>query len=235
MSTQIYLGLPSTNVVKWIKENYTLTEKDKPFYFEATSPETSFYMECYDGGPGEYVPLTINLEYSSDNMKSWQPFTGQTLTFENAEDLKLYFRAPKNITNEPPNEENKMHYNKFKNVVSGELKCGGNILSFINQEPENVINLLFNSFCGVFDELNIIQSPHIPLLDDNSWYTEMFDCKDNFKFIGNTSNDVKKLIISDNGICIFKPGANGNTYNIICEDKTIKIKWENYKYVIIEE
>jgi hypothetical protein len=48
MATNIYLGLPPPNVVKWIKDNYKPDMTKVPLHFTANEDGSSVSLVCYD-------------------------------------------------------------------------------------------------------------------------------------------------------------------------------------------
>jgi hypothetical protein len=90
MATQIYLGLPPPNVVKWIKENYKPDMTKVPLTFTAEEPGAKLSLKS-NSGPA------VTLETSPTGEEgSWTPYTvGTEITLANIGD-KVMFRNSSN-------------------------------------------------------------------------------------------------------------------------------------------
>jgi hypothetical protein len=86
MATQIYLGLPPPNVVKWIKDNYKPDMTKVPLTFTAEEPNATFSLQSKDGP-------SVTLETSPTGEEgTWSPYTvGTEITLTNVGD-KIMFR-----------------------------------------------------------------------------------------------------------------------------------------------
>jgi hypothetical protein len=86
MATNIYLGLPPPNVVKWIKDNYKPDMTKVPLTFTAEEAGAKLSLKSINGP-------TVTLETSSTGEEgSWSPYTvGTEITLANVGD-KVMFR-----------------------------------------------------------------------------------------------------------------------------------------------
>ena len=68
MATTIYLGLPPSNVVKWIKDNYKpdidTDMTNAPLHFTANEDNSSVSLVCYNGS--DLGDSWCKLDYSMD-------------------------------------------------------------------------------------------------------------------------------------------------------------------------
>ena len=88
MATQIYLGLPPPNVVKWIKENYKPDMSKVPLTFTAEEAGAKLSLQSnYGNGPA------VTLETSTTGEEgTWTPYeVGTEITLANVGD-KIMFR-----------------------------------------------------------------------------------------------------------------------------------------------
>lgn len=122
-----------------------------PLCFEATQANSTVsMMSTLDTAP--------NFEYSLDG-ETWQEWEHNVseiyhsfvaITLENAGD-RVYIRGnnQKGLADLPKNESEQLKYSKF--VLTGEMKCGGNIMSLLdislitNEVPEYGLALLFEN------------------------------------------------------------------------------------------
>jgi hypothetical protein len=88
MATNIYLGLPPPNVVKWIKDNYKPDMTKVPLTFTAEEPGAKLSLKS-----GWYGGHDVTLETSTTGEEgSWTPYTiGSEIILENVGD-KVMFR-----------------------------------------------------------------------------------------------------------------------------------------------
>ena len=74
MATNIYLGLPPPNVVKWIKDNYKPDMTKVPLHFTANKDNSSVSLACFDEYEiGDFIDSWCKLDYSMDG-KTWQTY-----------------------------------------------------------------------------------------------------------------------------------------------------------------
>jgi hypothetical protein len=86
MATEIYLGCPPENIVKWIKENYKPDMTKIPLTFTAEKAGAKISLQSNDG------PV-VTLETSTTGKEgSWTPYeVGTEITLANIGD-KVMFR-----------------------------------------------------------------------------------------------------------------------------------------------
>ena len=112
MATNIYLGLPPPNVVKWIKENYKPDMTKVPLHFTANEDNSSVSLVCYEGlDTYDFVDSWCKLDYSMDG-NTWQTYIDPDSSDETLrrgkvinlnKDETVYFRATLGNVPENPN------------------------------------------------------------------------------------------------------------------------------------
>jgi hypothetical protein len=142
MATNIYLGLPPPNVVKWIKDNYKPDMTKVPLHFTANEDNSSVSFGCYDATAnyweGGLVDSWCKLDYSMDGT-TWNTYIdpdsddetlhrGKVINLN--KDETVYFRATLGNDDENPNmngfnRESGMIWHYF--VMEGSIKADGNI------------------------------------------------------------------------------------------------------------
>ena len=155
MATNIYLGLPPPNVVKWIKENYKPDMTKVPLCFTAEEANSTITMSAVDSAP------TVYLETSSTGEDgSWSDFTvgSTTITLANIGD-KVYFRAKQdnNVF-----ATSAMKYNKF--VMTGKIAASGNLNTLLKADG-SVADLSGRNYCYCYmfrDCTSLTQAPELP-------------------------------------------------------------------------
>jgi hypothetical protein len=112
MATNIYLGLPPPNVVKWIKDNYKPDMTKVPLHFTANEDGSSVSLGCYDAyDTSDFIDSWCKLDYSMDG-KTWQTYIdpdnedeslrrGKVINLN--KDETVYFRATLGNVPENPN------------------------------------------------------------------------------------------------------------------------------------
>ena len=140
MATEIYLGMPPPNVVKWIKENYKPENPilKVPLHFTANEDKSSVSLVCYGVNEESFIDSYCKLDYSMDG-KSWQTYIDPDSEYETLhrgkvinlnKDESVYFRATLEGVEGNPNYlsgfsiDGKM-YHYF--VMEGSIKADGNI------------------------------------------------------------------------------------------------------------
>jgi hypothetical protein len=93
MATQIYLGLPPPNVVKWIKDNYKPDMTKVPLTFTAEEPNAKLTLN-----KNEYIKYDCIVVTSTDGITWAQYEYGTEITLVNVGD-KVYFRAADEVDN----------------------------------------------------------------------------------------------------------------------------------------
>ena len=162
MATQIYLGLPPPNVMKWIKDNskpaFKLTD---PLCFTAEEPNAKLTLKQ---GYEQHSIVT-----STDN-QTWAPYEVDTeIILSNIGD-KVYFRAAEGVTNPT-------FFGGMFVINSGKIAASGNLHTLI-QADGSIIDLSSTNmyFYDFFIRCTALtQSPVLPLTTiDSNCYDGMF-------------------------------------------------------------
>ena len=190
MATQIYLGLPPPNVVKWIKENYKPDMTKVPLHFTAEQDGSSVSLVCYDGvDAGDFIDPWCKFDYSMDG-KTWNTYIDQDNEDETLhrgkvinlnKDETVYFRATLGDVEGNPNlngfsREYGMKYHYF--VMEGSIKADGNI-QFLLENTGTKMDVPNECYCGMFKYCtNLTQAPVLPATTLAEYcYSAMFqDC-----------------------------------------------------------
>ena len=168
MATQIYLGLPPPNVVKWIKEHYKPVMSNVPLTFTAEEPNATFSLYSY-GGPA------VTLETSTTGEEgTWTSYTvGDEITLANVGD-KIMFRNSSDGIQVMATNYNKCH--KF-NITQGKIAASGNIMFLMDKTGElrdlsGKDKCYYSMFSGC---TSLTQAPILPAtLVSAGCYTSMF-------------------------------------------------------------
>ena len=121
MATNIYLGLPPPNVVKWIKDNYKPDMTKVPLHFTANKDNSSVSLACFDEYEiGDFIDSWCKLDYSMDG-KTWQTYIdpdssdatlhrGKIINLNKGE--TVYFKATLGDVEGNPNLNGFAYFNK---------------------------------------------------------------------------------------------------------------------------
>ena len=170
MATNIYLGLPPPNVVKWIKENYKPDMTKVPLCF--TAEEANSTIKMLKNGPAPTVYLETS---TTGDDGSWSDFTvgSTTITLANVGD-KVYFRAKRD--NKRFATSSNSEYNKF--IMTGKIAASGNINTLLKADG-SVVDLTGRNYCYSYmfnGCTSLTQAPALPaktLADE--CYSNMFE------------------------------------------------------------
>lgn len=173
MATNIYLGFPPPNVVKWIKENYKPDMTKVPLHFTANEDNSSVSLVCYDNFNYEFVDSWCKLDYSMDG-KSWNTYIdpdsedetlhrGKVINLN--KDETVYFRATFGNVEGNPNlngfySDYLMMNHYF--VMEGSIKADGNI-QFLLENTGMKIDVPKNCYNHMFYNCTALtQAPTLP-------------------------------------------------------------------------
>ena len=191
MATNIYLGLPPPNVVKWIKDNYKPDMTKVPLHFTANEDNSSVSLVCYDERMGDFCDSWCKLDYSMDG-KAWQTYIdpdssdatlhrGKIINLNKGE--TVYFKATLGDVEGNPNLNgfayfNEEYYSVTKYhyfVMEGSIKADGNIQFLLENTgikmdvPEYCYYRMFKSCTS------LTQAPALPATTlADSCYSSMF-------------------------------------------------------------
>ena len=188
MATTIYLGLPPSNVVKWIKDNYKpdIDMSKVPLNFTANEDNSSVSLVCYNG---DFVDSWCKLDYSMDG-KSWNTYIDPDSADETLhkgkiinlnKDETVYFRATLGNVQENPNlngffDSYTYMYHQF--VMEGSIKADGNI-QFLLENTGTKMDVPEYCYYSIFQNCtSLTQAPALPATElANYCYLCMFyDC-----------------------------------------------------------
>ena len=144
MATNVFLGLPSQNIVKWIKDEAERKYQEilkTPLRFTANEDNSSVSLVCFNESMYDFMDSWCKLDYSMDG-KSWSTYIdtdsedetlrrGKIITLN--KDETVYFRATLENDEFNPNlngfyiehGEFDVYYHYF--VMEGSIKADGNI------------------------------------------------------------------------------------------------------------
>ena len=185
MATTIYLGLPPSNVVKWIKDNYKpdIDMSKVPLNFTANEDNSSVSLVCYNG---DFVDSWCKLDYSMDG-KSWNTYIDPDSADETLhkgkiinlnKDETVYFRATLGNVQENPNlngffDSYTYMYHQF--VMEGSIKADGNI-QFLLENTGTKMDVPEYCYYSIFQNCtSLTQAPALPATTlASSCYFNMF-------------------------------------------------------------
>jgi hypothetical protein len=143
MATNIYLGLPPPNVVKWIKDEAERKYQEMlktPLHFTANEDNSSVSLVCYgydesNDWNGGFIDSWCEFEYSMTGKNDeWSDYTTEQV-IELNKDETVYFRAKQGNVEGNPNlngftyyDENEGYVSKYHRfIMEGSIKADGNI------------------------------------------------------------------------------------------------------------
>jgi hypothetical protein len=147
MTTGIYLGNPSENIVNWIKAEAERKYQEKlktPLYFTANEDNSSVSLVCCVDNYGsiDFIDSFVKLDYSIDG-KAWSTYIdsdsedetlrrGKVIYLNKGE--TVYFKATLGDVEENPNLNGFKYYDDYIYatkwhyfVMEGSIKADGNI------------------------------------------------------------------------------------------------------------
>lgn len=191
MATNVFLGLPSQNIVKWIKDNYKpdidIDMTNAPLHFTATEDNSSVSLVCFDGmDTYDFMDSWCKLDYSMDG-KSWNTYIdpgseprGKIINLNKGE--TVYFRA--SLGNEELNPNlngfSRGEYGMIQHyfVMEGSVKADGNI-QFLLENTGTKMDVPAWCYFGLFKECaSLTQAPTLPatILANGCYYFMFYHC-----------------------------------------------------------
>lgn len=169
MPTEIYLGNPPENIVKWIKAEAERKQQEMlktPLHFTANEPGANILLKTSDGSSWcEFV-------YSTDEMKTWNDYHVNTdiIQLDDCKNRTVYLKAKYPIEYneclEPQDTPNRhglgdygSRYHNF--IINGQVKANGNIQFLIDSNGifDEAYDYAFNN---LFENCNsLIEAPLI--------------------------------------------------------------------------
>lgn len=127
MTIEKILGNPPSYMNEWIRKYVNQVNFKTPFYFEGQESGATVKMVAIEVPYGILRELQCHLEYSTNNMTTWQTYTGEIIELDNCIDNRVYFRAPAG----QPNTDGFFSYYSSKILhyfkLEKAMKAGGNI------------------------------------------------------------------------------------------------------------
>ena len=189
MVTNIFLGLPPPNVVKWIREEAERKHQEMlktPLSFTATEDNSSVSLVCFDRMLDGFGDSWCKLDYSMDG-KSWQAYIdpdsddetlhrGKIISLSKGE--TVYFKATLGDVEGNPNlngfrSNNGLKYHCF--IMEGSIEADGNI-QFLLENSGTKIDVPENCYYRIFSDCgNLTKAPALPATTlASGCYSSMF-------------------------------------------------------------
>ena len=189
MATNIYLGLPPPNVVKWIKDEAERKYQEMlktPLHFTANEDNSSVSLACFDKSIWDLCDSWCKLDYSMDG-KTWQTYIdpdsgdstlhrGKIINLNKGE--TVYFKATLGDVTKNPNlngfsRGNETYYHYF--IMEGSIKADGNI-QFLLENSGTKTDVSDSCYSNMFSNCtSLTQAPVLPATTlANGCYSIMF-------------------------------------------------------------
>ena len=169
MATEIYLGNPPQNVIDWIRNHSQPSELGIPLYFEGQEPGATVALVMWNDL--EFIKETYSqqlchIEYSTNNMQTWQMYDGHTIILDECANNRAYFRAPEGQPNTNGFTFSVDHdfYGRLNMVYSFEVNnavaAGGNIQFLLESTGTRatVPSYAFNQMFGYINAETMLPS-----------------------------------------------------------------------------
>ena len=189
MATNIFLGLPPPNIVKWIKDEAERKMLKTPLSFTANEDNSSVSLVCFDENVVDLTDAWCKLDYSMDG-KSWQAYIDPDSADETLHRGKIislskgqtvYFKATLGNVEGNPNlvgfcTNYGMTHHQF--IMEGSIKANGNI-QFLLESTGAKTDVPSYCYSSMFmDCTYLTQAPALPAtaLADDCYSCMFYGC-----------------------------------------------------------